>query len=214
MATTKKAENKTAKCNPNELRLSRSPDESAEQAGARIAASSIIRGAVTGRKYAEPMFGEGTDLTFYAEELTRHADAVKAGDLSAVEAMLMTQANTLDMVFNQLARKSAHCEYLNQMEANLRLALKAQAQCRSTLEALAEIKNPRPLAFVKQANIANGPQQVNNGPASRTHANNSEQSFELLERGNGEWLDTGATSQTSRGNQALETVGMFHRPEE
>ena len=25
------------------------------------------------------------------------------------------------------------------------------------------MKNPQPIAFVKQANIANGPQQVNNG---------------------------------------------------
>ena len=40
---------------------------------------------------------------------------------------------------------------------------KRQAQCRATLEALAEIKNPRPVAFVKQANISGGHQQVNNG---------------------------------------------------
>jgi len=30
------------------------------------------------------------------------------------------------------------------------LALKAQAQCRATLQTLAEIKNPHPVAFVKQ----------------------------------------------------------------
>jgi hypothetical protein len=41
--------------------------------------------------------------------------------------------------------------------------LKAQAQCRVTLVALAEMKNPRPVAFVQQANIAAGLQQVNNG---------------------------------------------------
>ena len=45
----------------------------------------------------------------------------------------------------------------------LRSDLKAQAQCRATLEALAEIKNPHPVAFVKQANISSGHQQVNNG---------------------------------------------------
>lgn len=43
------------------------------------------------------------------------------------------------------------------------MALKAQAQCRATLETLAEIKNPQPTAFLRQANIAYGPQQVNNG---------------------------------------------------
>lgn len=40
---------------------------------------------------------------------------------------------------------------------------KCSTQCRATLETLAEIKNPRPVVFVRQANIANGPQQVNNG---------------------------------------------------
>ncbi len=47
-------------------------------------------------------------------------------------------------------------------ETLLRLALKAQSQCRTTLLTLAEIKNPRPIAFVNQANFAHGPQQVNN----------------------------------------------------
>jgi hypothetical protein len=73
------------------------------------------------------------------------------------------------VMFNQLARKATHCEYLNQMEANLRLALKAQAQCRATLEAPAEIKNPRPVAFVKQQNVGHNV-QVNNGTAPPTVA--------------------------------------------
>ena len=38
---------------------------------------------------------------------------------------------------------------LKQFQVYLSLALKAQAQCRATPEALAEIKNPRPIAFVK-----------------------------------------------------------------
>ncbi|AEG68272.1 conserved hypothetical protein [Ralstonia solanacearum Po82] len=185
----------------------------AEERGAVIASSPLIRGAVTGRKYAEPMFGAGLDLTAYAAQLREQADKVKAGDLSAVETMLVAQANTLDMIFNQLARKAAHCEYLNQMEANLRHALRAQAQCRATLETLAEIKNPRPVAFVKQANIANGPQQVNNGiqPPPRVREENHKQSNELLEPSNGEWLDTGAPGQAGRGNPALETVGAVNR---
>ncbi len=46
----------------------------------------------------------------------------------------------------------------------MRLALKAQAQARSTAEALALLKNPQP--YIRQANIANGHQQVNNTYAS------------------------------------------------
>jgi hypothetical protein len=43
----------------------------------------------------------------------------------------------------------------------MRMALKAQAQCRATLETLATIKNPS-VVFARQANIAQGPQQANN----------------------------------------------------
>ena len=44
------------------------------------------------------------------------------------------------------------------------MALRAQNQCRMTLETIATIKNPS-VVFAKQANIAAGHQQVNNGPA-------------------------------------------------
>ncbi|ARK78162.1 hypothetical protein BOC39_33640 [Burkholderia pseudomallei] len=214
MATKKTASAPTKKRDPKTLHLEGVMFNSAEERGAVIASSPVIRGAVTGRKYGEPMFGADLDLTSYSHELQKQADAIAAGDLSTVEAMLITQANTLDMMFNQLARKAAHSEYLQQMEAHLRHALRAQAQCRATLETLAEIKNPRPVAFVKQANIANGPQQVNNGVEShsaRTREENGNQSIGLLEQQHGEWLDTGATGQAGGSNQTVETVGAVHR---
>ncbi|SMG25657.1 hypothetical protein [Paraburkholderia susongensis] len=108
--------------------------------------------------------------------------------------MPATQANTLDMMFNFLANKAKNSEYLNRMQAHLSLALEAQSQCRVTVEALAEIRNPRTV-FVKQANIANGPQQGNNSLPPRAHENTSDQSTELLEHSNGEWLDTGTASE-------------------
>ncbi|AST27993.1 hypothetical protein [Ralstonia pseudosolanacearum] len=207
---------KPAKRTPEALAVTAEPNEKPEASRARIVTSSVVRGAVTGRKYARPMFGDDVNLSAYVDQLSQRASKVMAGDMSGVEAMLITQANTLDMIFNELACKAAHCEYLNQMEAHLRHALRAQAQCRATLEALAEIKNPRPVAFVKQANIAHGPQQVNNGasPPARTHKENREQSNQLLEVSHGQWLDTGATGTAGRGDQALETVGAVNRADE
>jgi hypothetical protein len=162
------------------------------------------------------MFGAGVDLSTYAKLLREQAEEVRAGDLSRVESMLLAQANTLDMIFNQLAYKAANCEYLNQMQTHLTLALKAQAHSRATLEALAEIKNPRPVAFVKQANIANGPQQVNNaGAPPEPHAraeNSANPSNELLAGSNGETtLDAGTTGTTGRGDKTLEAVGAVNR---
>ncbi|WP_283151243.1 hypothetical protein [Silvimonas soli] len=135
---------------------------------ARTAASAVVRGTAAGCEFGKPLFGAGIDPTAYMGLLQRQADAVKAGDMSGVETMLMTQANTLDMVFNRLAMQAIQSPLMQQMDTLLRLALKAQSQCRSTLEALADIKNPRPVAFVKQANIAHGPQQVNNAPPQGT----------------------------------------------
>ena len=44
--------------------------------------------------------------------------------------------------------------------------MKAQAQSRATISALVDLKYPRQATFVKQANIAHGPQQVNNFDSS------------------------------------------------
>ncbi|WP_454752274.1 hypothetical protein [Cupriavidus necator] len=209
---TKQKQAKESKRSPNNLRVTQRPDETPEAARASVAVNPVIRGGVTGHKFAGPFFGDDLDLTAYVAELGKQADKVKAGDTSALETMLMTQASTLDMMFNLLAYKAENSEYLNKMESYLRHALRAQAQCRATLETLAEIKNPRPVAFVKQANIAHGHQQVNNGvpPPSRAHGNDN-QSNELLGASNGEWLDTGAAGEASRGNQALEAVGAVNR---
>ena len=61
------------------------------------------------------------------------------------------------------------------------MAYKAQNQCRMTSETLSTIKNP-PVVYAKQANIAHGPQQVNNGPSSATRTGENEKlPNELLE---------------------------------
>jgi len=89
------------------------------------------------------------------------------------------------------------------------MALKAQAQSRATISALVDLKYPRQATFVKQANIANGPQQVNNG--SREKEIQPPQN-KLLEDTSHERLDTGTTTAATRGHPTLETVESVHRP--
>jgi len=104
------------------------------------------------------------------------------------------------------------------LEAFLGLALKAQAQSRATISALVDLKYPRQSTFVKQANIAHGPQQVNNGAAtgdsaSRAEINAVEQN-KLLEAGDGQFssgMDTGTTQAAKRSNQAVEALEPVHR---
>ncbi len=154
------------------------------------------------------------DLTSLVEELQTKFDVMKAGDLTSVEGMLYGQAMALQTIFTNLARRSAMNagEYINAADTYMRLALKAQSQCRSTLETLAEIKNPRPISFVKQANISGGPQQINNAPAPATGAGNSQSlQNELLEHQHGNYLDTGAQGTAGGADPHLEAVEAGQR---
>jgi|GEM_PF-1639634 len=108
-------------------------------------------------------------------EMKKKGDAVVGGDLTLIERMLVSQAITLDVMFHNLAQRAHRQESFKGIEVLMRLGLKAQAQARSTAEALALVKNPMP--YIRQANIANGPQQVNNGNASASgHTSISTQS--------------------------------------
>jgi hypothetical protein len=153
------------------------------------------------------------DLTELVKDLQTKVDLVKDGDMKPVEAMLYGQAMALQTIFTNLARRSAinAGEYIDAADKYMRLALKAQSQCRATLETLAEIKNPMP--YIKQANIANGPQQVNNGKSTQyaqAHApagNSQTLQNELLEHQHGDYLDTRAQGQTVGADTHLEAVG-------
>ena len=139
--------------------------------------------------------------------------------MKAPEAMLYGQAVALQTIFTSLSRRAAlnAGEYINATELYLRLALKAQAQCRATIEALHEMKNPRPVSFVQQANIAHGAQQVNNGTAPDTtragaHARENETAPNGLSGGNHVLLADAGTSTTAGGaNSGLEAVGALNR---
>jgi hypothetical protein len=182
-----------------------------------IVLSSKVLGAAAMSAWGK--FAGEIDLGELAKELHDRVTEVQAGDMKPIEAMLFSQALTLQTIFTNLARRAATQEYLKQFETHLVLALKAQAQCRATLTALAEIKNPRPVSFVKQANIANGPQQVNNGGANseqyahaRTHAGKTEAAQnELLEHQHGNTLDGGAQGTSGGANQEVEAVAPRHR---
>jgi hypothetical protein len=175
-------------------------------------------------------FGHGTfgEMSLFdcAKVLRETAKGLNEGDLSAAVTMLSSQAVALNAMFGELARRSAlnMGEYLDASDRYMRLALKAQAQCRATLETLATIKNP-PVMFARQANINNGgQQQVNNQQSPAQAAKHAEprasaresdsEPNELLEdltHGRTQ-LDTRATTAAGRANPGLESVGEVNRP--
>jgi len=156
-------------------------------------------------------FGE-QDIGALVDELRNKFEQVKAGDLSHCENMLVGQAQALQSIFVSLARRAVNQDYLKQYETYLRLALKAQNQSRMTLETLATLKNP-PVVFAKQANIAHGHQQVNNGVSQNephdAHAGKTiNQPNELLEvQHGGKTLDSATTQTAIPQNPAMAAVG-------
>lgn len=145
--------------------------------------------------------------------LRDQAAAVQGGDLAHAEAMLTNQASSLQALFVRLTERAMEQTHMPNLEGFMRLALRAQSQCRATLETLAAIKNP-PIVYARQANVTTGPQQINNGTAAPTRAREIESEQTQLSGGSHELLpDARASGQASRVNPALETLGEIDRAE-
>ena len=185
---------------------------------AKLALLPSINAAAVMEKYQGNVMGKDVDMATLIDGLRDSFDKSTNGDLSRLEYMLIGQATALQSIFTSLARRAQAQEYQKNLESFLGLALKAQAQSRATIQAVVELKYPRQVAFVKQANISHGPQQVNNGGdyGSSTHAhaeeNNLQQNKLLEDQSHGRThLDTGTTTAASRSDKTLETLGAVNR---
>ncbi len=201
----------------NTLQIEGEPSADMATSLAQAALRPSVRAGVTAGAFSKH-FGE-VDLTALVSELAVQEKAVNDGNLRRPEAMLIAQAQTLEAIFHELARRAAlnMGEYLGAAETYMRLALKAQSQCRATLETLGTIKNPAAVAFVRQANIAHGPQQVNNGahppPEDAWRERESEiQRNKLLGQERNERVDSGTLRATVDAHSQVETVGEVHGP--
>lgn len=201
----------TRKRPSNQLDVAMEPDGDKLALFAQTVTSPTVRAAVTVQVFSKS-FGD-IDIQSLVVELGNQCKTASGGDLGRAESLLFSQAHALDGIFHELARRAAlnMGDHLNATDTYLRLALKAQSQCRATLETLSVIKNP-PVIFAKQANISNGPQQVNNGIASPVREIEIEQS-KLSGESNELLTDTRASQATSRVNPTLETVGEKHGAE-
>jgi hypothetical protein len=174
----------------------------------------IVKNAVASECFAR-LGSEELDLTEHTNALRSQARAVQSGNLQQVEAMLVAQAGTLDAIFTNLIRRSAMNigQYVDAADTYMRLALRAQSQCRATLETLAAIKNP-PVVFAKQANIAHGHQQVNNGEhQALARVENQNPPTELLEHDDEtQRLDSGTARAASPGDPQVAALAPLHGP--
>lgn len=163
--------------------------------GASIAIDPTIKAALTTHLYTANMTEiDPSALVKRVQELVKE---VSVGDLSHFESMLASQAIVLDSIFHRLSSQAKQNIglYASATDTYLKLALKAQAQCRSNIESLASIKAPK--QYINQTNVANL-MQVNN-----TH--------ERLETSNGERLDFGAQTKAVRVDTQMAALEVIDR---
>ncbi len=207
MATTKNTKDKDkTPPDPNALRVEVQPDDNHSEKLAAMATAGAFT-AATMHTYTGA--GEALGVTELLAAMRKAGDETVAGDMGRFERVLTNQFLTLDALFNNLAQRSGRQESFKGIEVLMRLALKAQSQARATAETLALMKNPMP--YIRQANIAHGPQQVNNGTPTSAGKTQSPPN-ELLEHQHGNTLDIGATAAAGRADPAMATVEAKHRP--
>lgn len=144
------------------LAIKNKPGHSTDELIADMATGGIVNNAGLVTEFSKAYLGD-LSLTDCAKSLEEKAKAVHGGDLKALETMLASQAVALDTIFSSMAMQAKlnMGGYMNAAEKYMRLALKAQGQCRATVETLAFIKNPQPYIQNNRAHY----QQINNGIA-------------------------------------------------
>ena len=180
-----------------------------EQIRAELATEGVLANALAMKAFSRQVVGE-LDLTDSTKALRATAKIINGGDLKPAEDMLLAQATTLNAIFTELARRAGLNlgGSLEACETYLRLAFKAQAQCRATLEALVEAKVPRSVLIAKTANLAHNQQINHGGTASPTRTEEPATSpnglLEAPQHGNR--MDAGATVTAGRIDPLLAPV--------
>ena len=143
--------------------------ETADERNAHLLAGAEFSACVVISAYG----GKSIGPTTWMRTLRLQAEAIRGGDLTQIESMLFNQAVALQSMFADLASSAAKEKTLTGIQILTQLALRAQSGSRATLQTLAEVKNPRQVAFVKQMNQAQN-QQVNNGVPIASHGKKSD----------------------------------------
>jgi hypothetical protein len=211
----KKKEPKAKKRNPNSITIATSVDGTHEKAFSDITVDPSVQSAMTVKRFGVDSGFRDVDLDSMVETLSEQIEATNSNDLANLEGMLTGQAYALNAIFNRLTQIASWNidDHLKGAELLLKLGLRAQSQCRTTIEAISAVKNPPMMGYVKQANITQGPQQVNNGidqDAIPRAGENQNPKNELLEKQDGNQLDTGTQSEAISDDSAMETVGKVN----
>lgn len=106
---------------------------------ARTALAPESIAAATVLDLADPGTYQNPDLPTLLDQLRDHGDAVVRGDMTLAKRTLAAHVPTLQALLARLLADSVRALTPREREALLKLALRAQAQCITTVEALATL---------------------------------------------------------------------------
>jgi len=144
-----------------------------------------------------------------ADEISELAQQIRSGDNSHLEEMLLAQAASLNTFSADCLMKAAGfiqegliAKFPELTQSLAQLGLKAQDQSRKTILALNELRNPKkPTQFIK--NYVN--QQLNQLQVEQQELK------QQLEATTNAPVDIGSTTEASRTDQQMETLGIQYR---
>ncbi|MDA9625669.1 hypothetical protein N9S57_02750 [Luminiphilus sp.] len=91
--------------------------------------------------------------------LKAESGRLSEGKSEDVGPILANQALALQSLFSRLTERALSQSHMSNIEAFMRLALRAQSQCRATLQTLSTL-NKSPTVYARHANVATN-QQLN-----------------------------------------------------
>lgn len=136
------------------------------------------------------------------DNLTDQQEKIISGDTEPLEAILISQAQTLNALFYFASERLSHSQSKEQMHAYADLSIKASNACRKTVIALHALKNPSSSIIIQEQNNLLL-QQINNCLGI---TKNSNPENELITEAQHETLDTGRALTPSSINTTVDAV--------
>ena len=130
----------------------------------RVLVAPYVRHGILNHSIAEKAYGKvpgEANFDDFSRAIKARAQGWIDGDKTLASELLMSQAISLDSLFAEMARRSVSNmgDYPQAAERYARLAFKAQANSRATLEALARLHQPREQT-VRHVHVNEGGQAV------------------------------------------------------
>ena len=158
----------TAKGKPahatNVLTVEANKGESEAETMARVMVAPFMRHGIVAKGLTDKMTGKlpgDPQFDHFANVIKKKAEIASKGETTLASQLLTAQALSLDAMFTELARRATvnFGDYPLAAERYARLAFKAQANCRASLEALTKLHQPREQT-VRHVHVNEGGQAV------------------------------------------------------